>query len=161
VNVAKFVLIPVLLLPVLLVGCGRKEEKKAGEPAPISGHMAKKEAVVVVPDSVRGKWKAVKIAVTNKETNKENVYTVAIGSEVSIPNTGLSIMVENFLPHFMMEGTTLTSQSNEPKNPAAQIRIMEGGKEIFKGWLFSLYPTTHAFQHPKYGFTLVDFLPAS
>jgi len=88
------------------------------------------------------------------------VYTVAIGSEVSIPNAGLSIRVENFLPHFVMEGTTLTSQSNEPKNPAAQIRIIEGGKEIFKGWLFSLYPTTHAFQHPKYGFTLVDFIPA-
>lgn len=160
-RVAKLVLIPVLLLTVVLVGCGKKEEKKAGEPAPVSGHMAKKEAVVVVPDSVRGKWKAVKIAVTNKETNKETVYTVAIGSEIAIPNAGLSIRVDNFLPHFMMEGTTLTSQSNEPKNPAAQIRIIEGGKEIFKGWLFSLYPTTHAFQHPKYGFTLVDFLPAS
>jgi len=160
VNVAKLLLIPVLLLPVLFVGCGGKEEQKAGEAAPVSGHMAKKEAVVVVPDSVKGKWKAVKIAVTNKETSKETVYTVAIGSTLSIPNTGLSLKVENFLPHFMMEGTTLTSQSNEPKNPAAQIRIMEGGKEIFKGWLFSLYPTTHAFQHPKYGFTLVDFLPA-
>ncbi len=160
-RVAKLVLIPVLLLPVVLIGCDKKEEKKAGEPAPVSGHMAKREAVVVVPDSVRGKWKAIKIAVTNKETNKETVYTVAIGSEIAIPNAGLSIRVENFLPHFMMEGTTLTSQSNEPKNPAAQIRIKEGGKEIFKGWLYSLYPTTHAFQHPKYGFTLVDFLPAS
>ena len=160
-RVAKLVLIPVLLLPVVLIGCDKKEEKKAGEPAPVSGHMAKREAVVVVPDSVRGKWKAIKIAVTNKETNKETVYTVAIGSEIAIPNAGLSIRVENFLPHFMMEGTTLTSQSNEPKNPAAQIRIKEGGKEIFKGWLYSLYATTHAFQHPKYGFTLVDFLPAS
>ncbi|HEX8960315.1 MAG TPA: DUF2155 domain-containing protein [Geobacteraceae bacterium] len=127
----------------------------------MSGHATKKEAVVVVPDSVKGKWKAVKIAVTNKETNKETVYTVAIGATITIPNTDLSLRVGNFLPHFMMEGTTLTSQSNEPKNPAAQVQIMEGGKEIFKGWLFSLYPTTHAFQHPKYGFTLVDFLPAS
>ena len=115
---------------------------------------------MVVPDSVKGKWKAVKIAVTDKETNKETVYSVAIGSEFTIPNTNLAIKVDNFLPHFMMDGTTLTSQSNEPKNPAAQIRIMEGGKEIFKGWLFSLFPTTHAFQHPRYGFTLVDFIPA-
>jgi hypothetical protein len=60
-----------------------------------------------------------------------------------------------------MDGTTLTSQSNEPKNPAAQVRIYENNAEIFKGWLFSLYPTTHALQHPRYGFTLVDFIPAS
>ena len=155
------VLLPALLLPALFVGCGKKGEQKAGETIPASGHAAKKEAVVVVPESVKGKWKAVKIAVTDKETNKESVYTVAIGSAFPIPNSDLSLNVEKFLPHFMMEGTTLTSQSNEPKNPAAQIRIVEGGKEIFKGWLFSLYPTTHAFQHPKYGFTLVDFLPAS
>lgn len=159
-KVAMRVLFPALLLA-LVAGCGKKEEKKAEETVPMSGHVTKKEAVVVVPDSVKGKWKAVKIAVTNKETNKETVYPVAIGATFAIPNSGLSVKVENFLPHFMMEGTTLTSQSNEPKNPAAQIRIMEGGKEIFKGWLFSLYPTTHAFQHPQYGFALVDFLPAS
>ncbi len=159
-NVTIRVLIAALLLPALFAGCSKKEETKSGEKVPMSGHTTKKEAVVVVPGSVKGKWRAVKIAVTNKETNKETVYTVAIGSEVSIPNAGLSIRVENFLPHFVMEGTTLTSQSNEPKNPAAQIRIIEGGKEIFKGWLFSLYPTTHAFQHPKYGFTLADFIPA-
>ncbi|HEY6872297.1 MAG TPA: DUF2155 domain-containing protein [Geobacteraceae bacterium] len=155
------VLIPAVLLLALIAGCGKKEEPKAGGTAPMSGHAAKIEAEVVVPDSVKGKWKAVKIAVTNKETNKETVYTVAIGAAFTIPGTDLSLKVENFLPHFMMEGTTLTSQSNEPKNPAAQVRIMEGGKEIFKGWLYSLYPTTHAFQHPKYGFTLVDFLPAT
>lgn len=153
-------LISTLLLALFFTGCSGKEEKKAGETSPGPGHVAKKEAVVVVPDSVKGKWKAVKIAVTRKETNKETIYTVPIGSEVAIAASGLSIKVDNFLPHFVMEGTTLTSQSNEPKNPAAQIRIMDSGKEIFKGWLFSLYPTTHAFQHPQYGFTLVDFLPA-
>ena len=148
-----------MLVPVFLAGCSRQEEKKAGPSLAASDHAAKKESVVVVPTSVKGKWKAVKIAVIEKETNKETVYTVAIGSGFTIPNTNLAVKVDNFLPHFMMDGTTLTSQSNLPKNPAAQIRILEGGNEIFKGWLFSLFPTTHAFQHPKYGFTLVDFIP--
>ncbi len=142
-------------------GCTKKEEK-VSETVPSHGPGGvRKEATVVIPDSVKGKWKAVKIAVTDKVSGKETVYTVAVGNSVTIPGSKLSVMVDTFLPHFVMEGTTLTSQSNEPKNPAAQIRIMEDGKEIFKGWLFSLYPTTHAFQHPRYGFTLVDFIPAS
>jgi hypothetical protein len=145
----------------LIPGCKRKEEKKeeAVIATPAQGG-AKKESVIVVPDNVKGKWKAVKIAVTDKRDNKESVYTISLGADFSIPDSSLVLRVENFLPHFTMDGTTLTSQSNEPKNPAVQVRIMEGGKEVFKGWLFSLYPTTHAFNHPKYGFTLVDFVPA-
>ena len=151
-----------LLLTALLVGgCTKKEEEQSGKQGAPASQGAKKESVVVIPDSVKGKWKAVKISVSDKNNNNEAVYTIAIGSQFAIPDTNLAIKVESFLPHFTMDGTTLTSQSNEPKNPAAQVRISEGGKEIFKGWLFSLYPTTHAFQHPKYGFTLVDFLPAS
>ncbi len=145
----------------LAAGCTKKEEKVSETvPAHAPGG-ARKESAVIVPDSVKGKWKAVKIAVTDKVSGKETVYTVGIGNTVAIPGSNLALKVDTFLPHFVMEGTTLTSQSNEPKNPAAQIRIMEDGKEIFKGWLFSLYPTTHAFQHPQYGFTLVDFVPAS
>jgi len=154
-------LISLMLIVACLAGCRKQEENKVRQPAANAGLPTKKESVVVVPDNVKGKWKAVKIAVTDKETNKQNVYTVAIGSEFTLPNTTLTVKVDTFLPNFRMEGTMLTSQSNEPKNPAAQIRIIEGGNEIFKGWLFSLFPTTHAFQHPKYGFTLVDFIPAS
>jgi len=155
-------LVFVLFALIVGIGCTKQEEKKTETATPSHGEAApKKEATVVVPESVKGKWKGVKIAVTDKVSGKESVYTVMIGSEFAIPNSNLAIRVDTFLPHFMMEGTTLTSQSNDPKNPAAQIRILEGGKEIFKGWLFSLYPTTHTFQHPRFGFTLVDFIPAS
>jgi hypothetical protein len=153
-------LVFVLCALALGAGCTKKEEK-ATETVPSHGPGgARKESTVVIPASVKGKWKAVKIAVTDKLSGKETVYTVEIGNAVTIPGSGLTVKVDTFLPHFVMEGTTLTSQSNEPKNPAAQIRIMEDGKEIFKGWLFSLYPTTHTFQHTRYGFTLVDFIPA-
>ena len=159
----KFMIKGLVSLMVILAacaGCSGQEGQKAVQPS-AHGQQTKKEAIVVVPASVKGKWKAVKIAVTDKESNKETVYTVAIGSSFTIPATSLTISVDNFLPHFMMDGTTLTSQSNEPKNPAAQIRIKENGNEIFRGWLFSLYPTTHAFQHPRFSFTMVDFIPAS
>ena len=160
-KVVTRVIIPILLLSVMLSACNRKSEQSIVERHTASGPLTKKEPVVVVPDSVKGKWKAVKIAVMNKKANKETIYTFPIGSEMGISGSRLTVKVENFLPQFMMEGTSLTSQSNEPKNPAAQIRVSEDGKEIFKGWLFSLYPTTHAFQHVDFGFTLVDFIPAN
>jgi hypothetical protein len=150
-------LVFVLLALLIMAGCSKKE--KEGAPVAPQGQVVKKKTVVV-PDKVKGKWKAVKISVTDKRVNKDTVYDIPINKEFSIPGSNLSIRVENFLPHFLMDGTTLTSQSNEPKNPAAQVLIMEGRKEVFKGWLFMLYPTMHAFQHPRYGFTVVGFVPA-
>ncbi len=159
---ARILFYTVICGAIALAGCSKKEEKNAGVPkATPSEQMMKKETSVLVPESVKGKWKAVKIGVTDKRNNKESVYTVAIGSEFTVPSTKLTIKIESFLPHFTMEGTTLTSLTNEPKNPAAQVRIKEDGNEVFKGWLFSLYPTTHAFQHSVYGFTLVDFIPVT
>ncbi|GAM10931.1 hypothetical protein OR1_03233 [Geobacter sp. OR-1] len=161
-SIAKIMLCACLGGAVALAGCGKKEEKKTVSPSEPTGQaISRKETTVAVPDIVKGKWKAVKIGVTNKNNNKETDYFIDIGSTFTIPNTTLAIKVESFLPHFTMEGTTLTSATNDPKNPAAQVRITEGGKEIFKGWLFALYPTTHAFQHPVYGFSLVDFVPAN
>jgi len=139
-------------------GCNEKAKQ---QPAVAKPQPARAASSVVVPDSVKGKWKAVQIAVADKNANQQKLYTINIGSALRLPNSNLTIKVENFLPHFGMEGTTLTSQSNELKNPAAQFSIREGDSEIFKGWLFSLYPTTHAFQHPQFGFTLVDYIPAN
>ncbi|WP_246037901.1 DUF2155 domain-containing protein [Geomonas terrae] len=110
---------------------------------------------------MKGKWKAVQIRVADKNAHLKKVYTLNIGSDFKLPGSDLTLKVETFLPHFVMEGTTLTSQSNDLVNPAAQLVIRENGKEIYKGWLFSLYPTAHAYQHPQYGFTLVDYMPAS
>jgi hypothetical protein len=147
-----------LVAIVFVAGCNEKDTIKAAarEPQPV-----KMPAVVVVPESVQGKWKAVKISVVDKNANREKTYTIAIGSQFQLPGSDLTLKVENFLPHFVMEGTTLTSQSNKLLNPAVQIRVSEAGREIYKGWLFTLYPTTHAFQHPVYGFTLVGYVAAS
>jgi hypothetical protein len=147
---------------IAVVGCSKQEEKPSKEVAPATVPPARKpEARVVVPGEVQGKWAAVKIAVLDKDHNKEQVYTIEIGSEFALPDSGLVLKVRNFLPAFIMDGTTMTSASNETRNPAAQIVISEGKTEVFKGWLFSLYPGTHAFQHPRYSFTLVDFVPAT
>jgi len=154
-----FALVLLSVVQLAVVGCSGQEETPAKEVAPSAEKPARRpEARIVVPAEVQGRWKAVKIAVLDKETNKEQLYTVEIGSELPLGDSGLMLRVKNFLPAFIMDGTTMTSASNETRNPAAQIVITEGEKEVYKGWLFSLYPGTHAFQHPRYSFTLADFV---
>ena len=145
-----------------LSGCGKKEDSKktAQDAVPAKDSAIRKQTEVSVPSSVKGKWKSVKLSITDNETNKAGYVIIDIGKTMKVNGTNLVIKVENFLPHFIMDGTTLTSSSNVPKNPAVQVHITENGKVVFTGWLFTLYPNTHATQHSRYGFGLVDYTPA-
>jgi hypothetical protein len=150
-----------LIMIVALAGCKKKEEPQPPVTMPPHGMMEEKhESVVVVPDSVKGKWKAVKIAVLDKNTQKRSEYEVAVGSEVAVTGSDLVIKVDNFLPDFIMDGPVRTSASGEPKKPAAQVSITEAGKEVYKGWLFYNLPSPHDFQHPRYAVSLAGFVPA-
>jgi len=152
----------VLLACFTLAGCKGQEQEPVAQPrAALQGDPLVKQAPrVEIPDEVAGEWKAVKVTVFNKDSGDEEIYTVDIGSRFRVGESDISLEIVHFLPNFIMDGTVMTSASNEPNNPAAQIVIREGEEVIFKGWLFSLYPNTHAFQHPRYSFTLVDFIRA-
>jgi len=148
-------------ISVLVSGCNKKEvSEQSQQTAPAKDTTIRQLTEVKVPENVQGKWKSVKISILDKETNKEGTVVIEIGKTMKVNGTNLVIKVENFLPHFIMNGTTLTSSSNSPQNPAVQVKITENEREIFNGWLFTLYPNTHASQHPHYGFSLVDFTPA-
>jgi len=131
------------------------------EAGPSHSHTAGREAQIVVPPFVAGKWKAVKIAVIDKSNASQKIYTIPIGGELAIPASAMKIKVESFLPAFTMEGLIMTSASNDLKNPGVKVQITENGAVIFMGWLFSKYPSTHAFMHPIYGFILVDSVAAN
>ncbi|MBI5188608.1 MAG: DUF2155 domain-containing protein [Nitrospirae bacterium] len=131
----------------------------------VPGHgvtVPKGETQVVVPDSVKGRWSAVKIVVEDRGTKKTQEYKISLHSDFVIPNSNLKVTVGEFLPDFKMDGLTLTSVSNQPNNPAVGIRVFEGDKQIFPapekqwGWLFSKMPSVHPFEHPKYGITLKE-----
>jgi len=157
-----------------VVGCKKKEQQpvpQAPQMAPGAmppggqmppGHggpgmnVPKGELSVTVPDSVKGKWSAVKLVVEDKATKKKQEITVNLNSETKIPNSNLKIAVGDFLPEFRMDAQTITSASNVPNNPAVRVKVFEGDKEIFKGWLYSKFPTIHPFEHPKYGLALKE-----
>jgi hypothetical protein len=118
--------------------------------------MTKGQATVKVPDIVKGKWKAVVLVVEDKSAKKKSEFTVNLGSDLKVPNSNLKISVGDFLPDFKMEGLTITSPTNNPNNPAVNVKIFENDKELFKGWLYSKFPAIHPFEHAKYSVTLKE-----
>ncbi|MEK6673616.1 MAG: DUF2155 domain-containing protein [Nitrospirota bacterium] len=124
--------------------------------------ISKSQVNVVVPESVKGKWVAVKLNIEEKAKKKKQEITVNLNSEYKVPDSDLKIVVGEFLPGFTMDEGRITSSSAEPTNPAVGIRVYEGDKQIFPapgkqwGWLFSKMPDIHPFEHPKFNITLKD-----
>lgn len=152
------VLFALLSTLAVMMGC-QQQQPPPPKVDTAHSHSIKKEETIVIPPGVSEKWKAVRIAVVDKSNVSQKLYTIPIGGKLAIPSSTLVIEVVTFLPAFTMEGSVMTSSSNELKNPGVKVRITENGTVIFKGWLFSMFPKTHAFMHPKYGFTLVDVVP--
>ncbi|GAB4389762.1 MAG: DUF2155 domain-containing protein [Thermodesulfovibrionales bacterium] len=153
----------------LTVGaCKKKEDQPitqpqtmqfAGEQQPGQAHpipVRKGETEVVVPDSVKGQWTAVTITVEDKAAGTEKDVTIKLGDEYTIPGSSVKVKVGEFLPDFRMQENVITSNSDEPNNPAVRVTVYEGPEEIFKGWLYSKFPAIHPFQHSKYGLLLKE-----
>ncbi|HAS52633.1 MAG: hypothetical protein A2X56_05810 [Nitrospirae bacterium GWC2_57_13] len=113
------------------------------------------ERTVIVPKDVKATWKSVKLTIEDKKAKTSKEYTVAVGSELAVPNTKVKVKVLAFLPHFMMMDKEITSQSNKPENPAAQVAVTDGGKEVWKGWIYSMHPGIHPLQHDAIDLKLV------
>ena len=111
---------------------------------------------LVVPDSVKDAWSGVKLSLENKSASKIEDIVINLNSEYKIAGSELKVMVGDFLPDFKMQGTVITSDSDNPNNPAVHVTVYEGEEEIFKGWLYSRFPAIHPFQHEVYGLTLME-----
>ncbi|MHB1400101.1 MAG: DUF2155 domain-containing protein [Trichloromonadaceae bacterium] len=147
-----------LSLLLWLPGCSQQNESSIGDKGKaVDGKQAASR--VVVPETVSERWKAVKISVSDRETRQDEIYTVDIGHEFQLAESKVTMKVASFLPAFVMAGSTMTSASANPENPAVEVVVKEDGVEVFRGWLFSLYPEARAIQHPRFTFALVDFVP--
>jgi Uncharacterized protein conserved in bacteria (DUF2155) len=115
---------------------------------------------VRVPDTVKGRWRAVKLVVETKGGGSPpQTITLNLGGEVVVPGSKLKLRAEEFLPALQVKGNEITSGSNEPANPAALMTIWEDGKQVFHGWLFSKFPDMQPFEHPTYRITLIEGVP--
>jgi hypothetical protein len=156
-------------LIVSFAGCKKKEEKpqlppghpsaeggmpSAGMPPAGMPDMPKVDRKIVVPKEVAAKWKSVKLTIEDKMNKSKKEYTISIGSSLDVPGTKIKLTVVAFLPDFRMGEKDITSASDKPNNPAAQVLIQEPGKPDQKIWLYSMHPGVHPFQHEKIGLSL-------
>ena len=118
------------------------------------------ERGVVVPDGVKGKWKAVKLLVKNKKDEERNeMKTITLGSSFELEDSGIRVTVGPFLPNFVMSQKAYTSSGNELTNPAVQLVVKQNGKTLYTGWAFAKYPTMYAFEHDVFALQLMDYIP--
>lgn len=157
------IVVPLLVITVAATSCRKKEQPpppppaQEGMPGAPHGMMGGgPDKQVIVPDSVKGAWKAVKIEVEFKETQSKKQFSVPLNSEFQVPESDLTVKVGDFLPHFSMTAESITSGSDKPENPAVRLEAVEKGNLIFKGWLFANYPDVHPLQHEKYGLKLIE-----
>jgi len=149
-------LLPLLLATVLLAACQREE------PPPVVSPADKPGLHVVVPAEVKQQWKAVRIVVHDRQTDRDLVYTVDIGGRFALPETGLQVEVLHLLPTFVTDGKAATSIDNALKNPGVEIVLRQDGRKVGHNWLFKAPPRSkpeqHQRAHPRYSFRLAEVL---
>ncbi len=166
----------IITLTFAFSSCQKKEEQAVKKPSmakgPIidtqpgslaQGQDAIKKTVfqVIVPPEVKDQWSGVKIIIEDKKESKQMEITANVGGEFKIPDSNLTVQIGPFLPDFKMSSSTITSVTNDPKNPAVGVAVMEDGKKLFPpsgewGWLYMNFPTVHSFQHERYGLVLKE-----
>ncbi len=173
----KFIMVISITILLFSFGaCQKKEEQSSAQKSPVpkgpiietpsspQGHGTpgqKTEFQLVVPPEVGGQWSKVTIIVDDKKENKKKEFTLNIGDEFNIPGSDLTVKIGPFLPDFKMNGTVITSSSNEANNPSVGVAIFQDGNKIFPnsgewGWLYAKFPTIHSFQHERYSLTLKE-----
>jgi len=119
----------------------------------------KKVLAVVVPDSIKGHWKAVNLVITGQD-GKEKAVRAAIDGKIAIGTDGAQLRVMNFLPAYTSDFNTATSSSNEPTNPAVQVQLIKQGKVLAEGWVFQKLPDFNSFSSSLVKVKLVSGEPA-
>ena len=96
------------------------------------------------------------LTVIDKQTTNAKDYNIPIGGKVAISGSNIEVQTGDFLPDLKIEGNIYSSDSTQLLNPAIHVEIKEGGKEVFKGWLFQKFPSVHPFKHERFSITLKE-----
>lgn len=118
----------------------------------------KTQKEIKISDDVKAKWKEVKIEVTDSSQKKE-LLTLKVGNVVPLKKEPFKLKVEVFVPDYAISDNKILSRSNEPKNPAVLIDLMDGDKTVARGWIFKEFPEFNSYNDDRFQIALIA--PAS
>jgi hypothetical protein len=95
-----------------------------------------KDLRIVVPDSVKAKYKSVTMGVGNLKTKEISKFTVKLGQTAKVPGTDYTIKVDAYLPNWKIREDAVISDGDRPLEPAVRATITEKGKPVFDGFIF-------------------------
>jgi hypothetical protein len=107
-----------------------------------------------VPPEVQQAYSGIRLSWKDATNGKSGVIEVPLGGAAPIPDSGLQVHADVYLPAFTMTADAITSSGTGEENPAARIQVTEGEKSLFGGWIFNRFPDVHPFQHPRFSIKL-------
>jgi hypothetical protein len=128
----------------------------AGDMAKVAHSSIKSQKGVLLSEEVKAKWKEVKMEITDTSTKSTEVLTLKVGETVPLKKDGFKLRVEAFVPDYAIVEDHIESRSNEPKNPAVLVELMEGDKTTARGWVFKDFPEFNSYNSERIRLTLVS-----
>lgn len=131
-------------------------DQKMTEAAQVSHANIKTQKEVKIAPEVKKKWTMAKLDITDASTKQAKTVTVAVGKAVQLNDAGLKIRLEVIVPDYAIAENRIESRSNEPKNPAALIEIIDGNKVVARGWVFKNFPEFNSYTDARFPVVLVE-----
>lgn len=174
-KTGSYLLILACVATLSLAGCSsekKAEEKKAETPAAVApggqlpaDHPAmdktaediqklahssiKTQKEVFLTDEVKAKWKEVSLELTEGASKTSQAVKVKVGESVKL-NERFRLRVDAFVPDYAIAENRIESRSNEAKNPAVLLELLEGDKVVSKGWVFKDFPEFNSYTDDRF-----------
>ena len=135
---------------------GHPPVDKAAEQMTQASHAAiKTQKEIRISDEVRKKWTEIKVELTDKAAKRSEVVTLKVGSTVMLTKDGFNLRIEVFVPDYAIVENRIESRSNEPKNPALLVDLLQNDKSVARGWVFKEFPEFNSFSNQRFHLVLL------
>ncbi len=118
----------------------------------------KTQKPVRISNAVMARWKEATLEVADASSKTSETIKITVGSAAGLKNSRLKLKAESLVPDYVLSADmkSIETRSNEPRNPAVLVSLLDGEKTVARGWIFRNLPQFNTFNNPKYSLRLVS-----
>lgn len=129
-------------------------DKTAEDIQKLAHSTIKTQKEVFLSDAVKSKWNEVTLELTEGASKASQAVKVKVGSSIKLDER-FRLVVDSFVPDYAIAENRIESRSNEPKNPAVLVELMDGDKMVAKGWVFKDFPEFNSYTDDRFPVKLI------